>query len=104
MVTASEIHAELQKILASRTFLHSDRLRRFLRFSIEQAVAGTPENLREYNIALAVFDRPDSYDPSTDPIVRVEARRLRGKLASYYETEGTGDPVIIEVPKGSYLP
>jgi Tol biopolymer transport system component len=98
------VQAQLRKILVSRPFIHSERLRRFLRFCIEQAALGKPENLREYPIAIEVFDRPDSYNPATDPIVRVEARRLRSKLREYYEAEGRDDAVIIDVPKGSYIP
>jgi len=99
-----EVQAELQKILLSQTFTHSERLRRFLRYCIEQAIAGRPENLREYVIGLEVFDRRGDYNPANDPIVRVEARRLRGKLRDYYQNEGRLDPLIIDVPKGSYLP
>jgi Tol biopolymer transport system component len=98
------VHRQLQKILVSSTFIHSERLRRFLRFCVEQTTQGKPENLREYIIALEVFDRPDSYNPATDPIVRVEARRLRSKLKHYYQNEGGEDPLIIDVPKGAYLP
>ena len=103
-VSAELVRSQLEKILISSTFIHSERLRRFLRFCVEQATQGKPENLREYVIALEVFDRPDSYSPAADPIVRVEARRLRSKLQHYYETEGSGDLLIIDVPKGSYLP
>jgi Tol biopolymer transport system component len=98
------VQTELKKILLSQTFSHSDRLRRFLRYCVEQAIAGHPENLREYVIGLEVFDRRADYSPASDPIVRVEARRLRGKLKDYYQNEGHQDPVIIDVPKGSYLP
>jgi Tol biopolymer transport system component len=98
------VRAQLQKILASRTFAHSDRLRRFLHYSVEQTIARRPENLREYVIGLEVFDRGHDYNPANDPIVRVEARRLRTKLNDYYEAEGKHDPVIIDVPKGSYIP
>ncbi|MCP5119424.1 MAG: hypothetical protein GY953_52145, partial [bacterium] len=71
---------------------------RFLRFTVEKALAGHGSELKEYSIGLEVFDRLDSYDPRTDPIVRVEARRLRSKLASYYAEEGAGDKVVIELP------
>ena len=103
-MTDEAVKAELQKILASRTFSHSDRLRRFLRYCVEQAIAGQPDNLREYVIGLEVFDRGQDYNPAGDPIVRVEARRLRAKLTDYYTAEGQHDAVVIEVPKGSYLP
>src|SRR5262249_11491956 len=76
-VPKDQVEAQLERILVSRTFVHSERLRRFLRFCVEQTIAGRTNNLREYNIAREVFDRPVSYNPASDPIVRVEARRLR---------------------------
>jgi hypothetical protein len=60
--------------------VHSERLKRFLRYRVEEALAGRPENLKEYNLALEVFDKDASHDPGSDPIVRVEARRLRTRL------------------------
>src|SRR5215831_4954968 len=98
------VRTQLQKILNSRTFSHSDRLRRFLRYCVDEALAGRRDNLREYAIGLEVFDRKHNYNPANDPIVRVEARRLRTKLKDYYQAEGEQDPLIIDVPKGSYLP
>ncbi|MCW5980784.1 MAG: tetratricopeptide repeat protein [Bryobacteraceae bacterium] len=77
---------------------------RFLRFAVEEALAGRAGNLKEYAIGLAVFDRPPSYDPRIDPLVRVEARRLRDKLKTYYRTDGNADRLFIDFPKGSYAP
>jgi serine/threonine-protein kinase len=77
---------------------------RFLRFTVEQALAGRGEELKEYRIGLEVFDKDASFDPRIDPIVRVEARRLRSKLKRYYETEGKDEPVRVEYPTGSYVP
>jgi serine/threonine-protein kinase len=96
--------AHLQKILASRVFIKSERLSRFLRFAVEQVLAGREDQLKEYIIGVEVFDRSASYDPRIDPIVRVEARRLRSKLRQYYESEGREDPLWIEFPTGSYVP
>ena len=79
-------------------------MRRFLRFTVEQSLGGKCEQLKEYLIGLEVFDKRSSYDPRLDPIVRVEARRLRSKLKEYYETEGQADEVVIELPTGSYIP
>ena len=70
------IRAQLAKILTSRGFVHSERVRRFLRFTVEQALRGQGDQLKEYLIGIEVFDRKSSYDPRIDPIVRVEARRL----------------------------
>lgn len=65
---------------------------------------GRGDELKEYLLGVSVFDREESYDPRIDPIVRVEAGRLRSKLREYYETDGQGDPVLIDFPKGSYAP
>lgn len=99
-----EILAELERALASKAFVRSARISRFLRFVVEQALQGKAGELKEYAIGVEVFDRKSSYDPRVDPIVRVEARRLRATLRKYYEAEGHDDPVVIELPKGSYAP
>ncbi|MFN3322418.1 MAG: hypothetical protein ACK5AZ_02890 [Bryobacteraceae bacterium] len=96
--------AELRKILASRAFVHSERLCRFLQYIVEQALRGEDSKLKEYSIGVEVFDRTESFDPRIDSIVRVEARRLRAKLSQYYETEGAEDEVLIQFKKGSYVP
>lgn len=103
-VSPSEIQAELEKILASKGFVHSERLSRFLRFTVNRTIQGEAANLKEYLIGIEVFDRNGSYDPRSDPIVRVEAGRLRSKLKEFYETEGRDDPVVIDFQKGSYVP
>ncbi len=77
---------------------------RFLRFTVEKALEGAGDELKEYLIGAEVFDRRGEYDPRVDPIVRVEARRLRAKLETYYETEGRGDEILIEYPIGGYVP
>ena len=103
-IPGDSIRVHLEKILASPRFAHSGRLKRFLRFSVEEALAGRAENLKEYTLALEVFDKAASHDPGADPIVRVEARRLRARLKEYYDTEGLGDPIRIDIPKGAYIP
>ena len=77
---------------------------RFLRFIVEKTLDGHSADLKEYLLGVEVFDRPDSYDQRIDPIVRVEARRLRAKLDSYYAGDGKGAALRIELPKGSYVP
>ncbi len=103
-VPAAEVQAELERILASKGFVHSDRLSRFLRFTVQRALQGEGASLKEYLIGMEVFDRNGQYDPRNDPIVRVEAGRLRAKLKEFYETEGREDAVIIDFQKGSYVP
>src|SRR5262249_29167103 len=85
-------------------FVHSERLRRFLSHCVEATLGGRPEDLKEYIIGVTAFDRPTHYNPAEDPIVRVEARRLRNKLDEVYQGQGLNDPVVIQLPKGAYLP
>src|SRR5262249_40005087 len=76
----------------------------FLRYTVEQTLAGAGGELKEYTIAAEVYGKSASYDPSVDSIVRVEAARLRSKLLEYYATRGSDDPVRIDLPKGTYTP
>ncbi|MBV8072101.1 MAG: tetratricopeptide repeat protein [Acidobacteriaceae bacterium] len=98
------IAAQLRRILASREFAASARMCRFLRLVVTEAMQGRSDDLKEYRLGLDVFDRPDSFDPGIDPIVRVEARRLREKIARYYAHEGRHDEILIALPKGAYIP
>jgi TolB-like protein len=98
------IQAQLEKILASQAFLTTESLSRFLRYIVEQTVHGQGRWLKESVLGVEVFGRGKSFDPRLDPIVRVDARRLRTKLAEYYQEEGQNDAVVIEVKKGSYAP
>src|SRR4051795_3232461 len=90
----------LERILGSVTFRQVDRLKRFLNFIVSEALAGRGHQLKEYVIGVQVFDKDSSFDPRADPIVRVQARRLRARLVRYYREEGGADPVLIELPKG----
>ncbi|MEO8370815.1 MAG: hypothetical protein ABI806_16650 [Candidatus Solibacter sp.] len=94
----------MEKILAHRLFARSDRMARFLRLTVDRMMAGRAEELKEYLLGVEVFDRKESYDPRVDPIVRVEARRLRSKLKEYYEGDGSADAVRIEFVSGGYAP
>jgi TolB-like protein len=104
MLPPEAIRAALGRLLASREFAHSARLARFLRFAVEETIAGRGAQLKECVIGMEVFDRDASYDSRLDPIVRVEARRLRAKLEKHYREDGVADAVRIEFPKGSYAP
>jgi len=94
---------QLERILASRIFANSPRSRQFLRFGVEAALAGR-HAISEYSIGVDVFERNPRFDPRLDPIVRVHARRLRLKLAQYYEAYGADDLITIELPLRSYIP
>lgn len=101
-VSAAAIRDQLGRILASSSFASAGRMSRFLAFALEETLAGRGAALKEYTIGVGVFDRPVSFDPRTEPIVRVEARRLRAKLDAYYQREGASDEIQIELPKGAY--
>src|SRR3954471_1979754 len=94
----------LERILGSVTFRQVDRLKRFLSFIVSEALAGRGHQLKEYVIGVQVFDKDSSFDPRADPIVRVQARRLRARLVRYYHEEGGADSLLIELPKGGYAP
>jgi serine/threonine-protein kinase len=98
------LRQQLNRMLASKTFHQVDRLKRFISFIVLESVAGRGGELKEYVIGVQVFGKEDSFDPRTDPIVRVQARRLRARLARYYRDEGQGDDVIVDLPKGGYSP
>ncbi len=97
------VREHLARILKSRGFAKCHRLKRFLTFLVEHAIEGDPP-MKEYCVAIAVFDRDTSFDPRIDPIVRVEACRLRRKVREYYAREGRTEELRIVLPKGAYLP
>lgn len=103
-VSPKAVRAQLERILHSAAFVRSGRISRFLRFAVDQALDGRSDELKESLLGVEVFDREPSYDPRTDPIVRVEARRLRSKLTAYYEREGRHDDIVIEIQPGGYVP
>jgi len=98
------IRDQVARIVNSPAFQQSRRRQRFLEYIVNETLAGRGEKLKGYNVALAVFDRPSTFDAAVDPIVRIEAARLREKLREYYDTDGQCDPIRIELPKGGYAP
>jgi Tol biopolymer transport system component len=96
------IRAQLETILASEVFSRSQQLRRFLAFIVEQQLTGQGLSLKESVLAHELYGKGTDFDGGTDPVVRVDARRLRDKLREYYE--GRSEPVVISLPKGSYVP
>jgi len=103
-VSDPAIREQLLRMLDSVIFMHSHRLSRFLRFTVETTLAGQAEILKEYLIGTEVYDRKPPYHPSSDSIVRSEARRLRNKLKQYYESIGKDDSVFIYYRPGGYTP
>lgn len=98
------IDEALERVLASRGFRGSARKQRFLRFIVQETLAGHADRIKAYAIAIDVFDRDASFDPLLDPVVRIHAGRVRRCLEQYYLTDGASDPVRITIPKGSYVP
>ncbi len=101
---AHDATAELARVLGSQTFRQVERLKRFLNFIVTESTSGRGDQLKEYVIGVQVFDKEPSFDPRADPIVRVQARRLRARLVRYYRDEGHEDALVIEMPKGGYSP
>ena len=99
-----DIRQELSRIINSSPFRDAYRLTSFLSFIVETTLAGNGSKLKAYTIAVEALGRGADFDPQTDPIVRVEAVRMRQALARYYSGIGRDDPLVIEVPRGSYVP
>jgi adenylate cyclase len=99
-----QIRAALGRVVGSSVFTASPRMQDFLRYVVEETLAGRGDEIKGYTLALEVFGRGNSFDPANDSVVRVEAARLRRTLSAYYGDEGGNDPIIIDVPKGGYVP
>jgi adenylate cyclase len=103
-VSEREVRTQLDRILQSNVFKNSERLHRFLRFAVERVLDGRTDQLKESVLGRVIYDRGSDFDPRTQSIVRVEAQRLRRRLQEYYEVEGKGDVVAIDLQPGSYVP
>jgi TolB-like protein len=101
---AEDCRAQLHRILNSPDFEATDREHRFLSHVVEETLSGRSGRIKAYSIAVEVFGRDVSFDPQTDPIVRIEAGHLRRSLERYYLTAGQTDPILISIPKGGYVP
>lgn len=98
------IRGQLDRILASPEFHATDKMRGFLRFVVEEKLAGRSHRLKGYTVAVEVFGRSEDFDATNDPIVRIQAGRLRRALERYYLVAGRLDPILIDIPKGRYVP
>jgi len=103
-LTPESIRAALEKILSSPGFIKADRLSRFLRYTVEETLQGQTDKLKESLLGIDVFGRKPTYDPRVDAVVRTEAVKLRARLRDYYESEGRDAEIIIDLPKGGYVP
>ena len=101
---ASEVEAALARLLKSERFVRNGNAARFLKFVVEESLAGRGDRLKAYTIATLALGRPDDFDPQADSIVRVQAARVRGQIEEYYASSGAGEPLRIELAKGSYQP
>lgn len=103
-ISWEEERAELQAVLHSAVFSRSPALSHLLSYLCEKTFAGETDQIKEYSVAVDVFDRPESFDQDTDSIVRVQANRLRKRLTEYYAREGAGHAIHITIPVGQYVP
>jgi tetratricopeptide (TPR) repeat protein len=101
---AEAVRQQLERILGSAGFARNERLTRFLQFIVDGHLAGRDQELKESVIGVEVFRREPGYNPQYDPIVRTEARRLRARLGEYYKSAGAESAVVVEMPKGGYVP
>ncbi len=102
--SADQCQEQVQRILKSATFRNAVTLQQLFQFLTAKAFEGGAEALKEYTIGVEAFGRPQNFDPKTDTIVRVQIHRLRQKLMEYYDADGSRDPILVEIPKGHYLP
>jgi hypothetical protein len=102
--SAEQCQQQIHRIIHSATFRNALTLQQLFQFLADKAITGTTETLKEYTIGVEAFGRKQDFDPKTDPIVRVQIHRLRQKLKEYYDAEGSHDPILVEIPKGHYLP
>ena len=100
----SAVRAQLERIMQHAAFRASEKQQQFLRFVVVETLAGRALQIKGYTIAVSVYGRSEKFDPQVDPIVRVEAGRLRRALDQYYLTAGKNDPIRIDIPKGTYVP
>src|SRR6266478_4590733 len=95
--------AQVDRLLNSHVLHGSESLCKLLRYLAEHALDHPGSSLKEYQIATEVFGRPPNFDPQSDSTIRVQAGRLRLKMAEYYASEGAADPIQVEMPKGTYV-
>lgn len=103
-IEAADIRSQIDRISASPDLAHSTRLQEILNYISEEFIAGRGDRIKGFTIGEAIFSSDETFDSTTNSIVRVEMGRLRRRLTEYYLTMGRHDPIIVDVPKGSYIP
>src|SRR5215469_4388969 len=101
-MSPDETFQQLDRITHSQTFQGSENLISLLQYLVRESVANPEAQPKEYAIATSVFGRNGDFDPRIDSVVRVQAKRLRGKLQEYYDAEGRSDRIFVDLPKGHY--
>ncbi len=104
LFSVGAVEEQLERIFHDPLFTESKILRRFLSFIVQETIEGRSHCLKEYTIALKVLEKPASFNPQENGIVRIHAGRLRRTLEKYYEALGVNDQIIISIPKGKYVP
>src|SRR5207245_5107336 len=99
---SGQYFGQIERLVSSHTLHGSESLCRLLRYLAERSLDHPGVALKEYQIATEVFGRSSDFDPQLDSTVRVQAGRLRGKLAEYYASNGAEDTIVVELPKGAY--
>jgi hypothetical protein len=102
--SAEHCEEQVRRVVHSATFRNATTLQQLLLFLAAKTLSGSTEILKEYTIGVDALGRKTDFDPKIDPIVRVQSHRLRLKLKEYYDAEGSHDPILIQFPKGHYLP
>jgi adenylate cyclase len=98
------VHSALSALLSNPDFRGTDKRGAFLKYVVQETLEGRASNIKGYTVGVDVYGRPKDFDPQNDPLVRLEAGRLRRDLEHYYLTAGIQDDVVFELPKGSYVP
>ncbi|QNI38193.1 hypothetical protein [Edaphobacter albus] len=102
--SVEEYRDQVRRVVQSATFRNAATLQLLLQFLTDKTIGGSAESLKEYTIGVEALGRKPDFDPKVDPIVRVQSHRLRVKLKEYYDDEGSRDPILIQFPKGHYVP
>ncbi len=102
MIEEQAVRKQLERMIATPAFSGAPRLSSLLRYIVRETLAGRGDQLKEYTLGIEALGRPSGFDPRLDSIVRVEASKLRSRLAAYYEAAGADDPILIALPRGSY--
>ena len=103
-ITPQEVRTQLRRINVSSPIAKAPRLQAFLEYVVEESLAGRASRIKAFSVGQAVFGGDENFDPQTNTIVRVEAGRLRRRISQYYLGDGQDDPVLIDIPKGTYAP